>query len=213
MVKIRRDVDEVDDWFETLIKGEGFPDTDDYYEAVINAILDRMKSYREGKVPGYDELDAELMEDELRTAIIAMVHRGATALTVPYRHIRHALDVPVSLDVYRRKNEWVVFEKSTGIKAEARAAIKGPLRGIRAKCMECQGGSMDLIRSCPSVNCFLWAFRMANNPFYGRLVASADNDDNEDAFEGEAEMAAADEEFEREEAERIARMKNNGNKG
>lgn len=39
-----------------------------------------------------------------------------------------------------------------------------PLKAIRAKCLECQGGSLKAIRLCQSYECSLWEFRFGKNP-------------------------------------------------
>jgi hypothetical protein len=43
-----------------------------------------------------------------------------------------------------------------------------PIKAIRAKCIECSGGSMAEARLCHLTHCPLWAFRMGHNPFYGK---------------------------------------------
>jgi hypothetical protein len=42
----------------------------------------------------------------------------------------------------------------------------GPLlRVIRAKCIDCSGGSESEARKCTAIGCALWPYRMASNPF------------------------------------------------
>ena len=43
-----------------------------------------------------------------------------------------------------------------------------PIKAIRAKCIECSGGSMAEARLCHLTHCALWAFRMGHNPFFGK---------------------------------------------
>jgi hypothetical protein len=43
-----------------------------------------------------------------------------------------------------------------------------PIKAIRAKCIECSGGSMAEARLCHLTHCALWPFRMGHNPFYGK---------------------------------------------
>ena len=43
-----------------------------------------------------------------------------------------------------------------------------PLRAIRAKCVDCSGGSLSEARKCTVVGCPLWPMRMGKNPFYGK---------------------------------------------
>jgi hypothetical protein len=39
------------------------------------------------------------------------------------------------------------------------------LRVIRAKCIDCSGGSESEARKCTAIGCALWPYRMASNPF------------------------------------------------
>jgi hypothetical protein len=39
------------------------------------------------------------------------------------------------------------------------------LRVIRAKCIDCSGGSEAEVRKCTAIGCALWPYRMASNPF------------------------------------------------
>ena len=48
---------------------------------------------------------------------------------------------------------------------------KTPLRAIRAKCVDCSGGSLGEVRKCVAVTCPLWPMRMGSNPFYGKKAA------------------------------------------
>ena len=50
---------------------------------------------------------------------------------------------------------------------------ESPIKAIRAKCIECSGGSMTEARLCHLTHCALWAFRMGHNPFFGKT----DHDD------------------------------------
>ena len=50
---------------------------------------------------------------------------------------------------------------------------ESPIKAIRAKCVECSGGSMSEVRLCHLTHCALWAFRMGHNPFFGK----SDHDD------------------------------------
>jgi hypothetical protein len=42
---------------------------------------------------------------------------------------------------------------------------RNPLKAIRAKCLECCGGSPKEVRLCPDVACALHPFRTGTNPF------------------------------------------------
>ena len=39
-----------------------------------------------------------------------------------------------------------------------------PMRAIRAKCMDCSGGSFHEVRECPCVECPLYSFRSGHRP-------------------------------------------------
>jgi hypothetical protein len=45
---------------------------------------------------------------------------------------------------------------------------ESPIKAIRAKCVDCSGGSWAEARLCSLTHCALWAFRMGHNPFYGK---------------------------------------------
>ena len=40
-----------------------------------------------------------------------------------------------------------------------------PLKAIRARCMDCCGGSRSEVRKCVALDCASWPFRMGKNPF------------------------------------------------
>ena len=42
------------------------------------------------------------------------------------------------------------------------------LDAIRAKCLDCSGGSRAKVAKCVCVDCALWPFRMGSNPFRAR---------------------------------------------
>ena len=42
--------------------------------------------------------------------------------------------------------------------------IKTPIKSIRAKCIECTGGSLKEIRECLQTGCPLHPYRMGKNP-------------------------------------------------
>lgn len=56
--------------------------------------------------------------------------------------------------------------------SENEKVIANPLRAIRAKCLDCSGGSWTEVRNCPSQECELWPFRMGKNPFRKRKKLS-----------------------------------------
>jgi hypothetical protein len=42
------------------------------------------------------------------------------------------------------------------------------LKAIRAKCIDCSGGSRAEVRKCTALACPLWQFRMGTNPYHRR---------------------------------------------
>lgn len=47
-----------------------------------------------------------------------------------------------------------------------------PVKAIRAKCLECMGGSSAGVDECSSVHCQLWPFRYGDNPFRAELTGA-----------------------------------------
>lgn len=45
-----------------------------------------------------------------------------------------------------------------------------PVKAIRQFCLECCGGSSAEVKSCPSINCNLYAFRLGKNPYRSKRV-------------------------------------------
>lgn len=67
-----------------------------------------------------------------------------------------------------------------------RDKIKNPKTAIRAKCVECSGGSLKEVAECPVIQCALHPFRMGVNPFnkktkerLGLGVTDPDTEDEE----------------------------------
>lgn len=57
-------------------------------------------------------------------------------------------------------------------------ALRNPLKAIRAKCLECCGGSPKEVRLCSDTNCALHPFRKGQNPFPRRKKSSRKSLDN-----------------------------------
>ena len=51
---------------------------------------------------------------------------------------------------------------------------ENPVKAIRAKCIDCSGGSATEARKCVAFRCPLWPFRMGRNPFWGKHDDDAD---------------------------------------
>lgn len=48
--------------------------------------------------------------------------------------------------------------------------ITSPLKAIRAKCLECSGGSSNEVKNCNVSLCELYSFRFGKNPFRAKRV-------------------------------------------
>ena len=48
-----------------------------------------------------------------------------------------------------------------------------PVKAIRAKCLDCCGGSPQEVRLCPAYDCTLYPFRMGKNPNIRREYTEA----------------------------------------
>jgi hypothetical protein len=60
------------------------------------------------------------------------------------------------------------------IKLETLRALghpESPIKGIRAKCLDCSGDVPSEVRKCVTIHCALWPFRMGVNPFHGKQTA------------------------------------------
>lgn len=58
-----------------------------------------------------------------------------------------------------------------------------PIKAIRAKCIDCCGGSKKEARLCPAANCPLYPYRMGHRPKPGE--APAEDETDLDEMEGE----------------------------
>lgn len=58
----------------------------------------------------------------------------------------------------------------------SRLGIERTSRGaaIRAKCLECMGGSSNEVKLCASANCALWPFRLGSDPWREKREMSED---------------------------------------
>ena len=60
------------------------------------------------------------------------------------------------------------YSKTTNIltvSGTKEADISSPGKAIRAKCLDCSGGSSDNVKTCPVTSCPLYPFRLGSNPF------------------------------------------------
>jgi hypothetical protein len=58
--------------------------------------------------------------------------------------------------------------RSLPIRDLLRLSNASPIKAVRAKCIDCSGGSLGEARKCVAWNCPLWAFRMGTNVFRGK---------------------------------------------
>lgn len=58
--------------------------------------------------------------------------------------------------------------------------VKNPKTAIRAKCVECSGGSLKEVAECKIVKCALHPFRMGQNPFHKKTRERLDGTDEDD---------------------------------
>lgn len=92
------------------------------------------------------------------------------------RHVyggEHPKEVPVQ-DLLRMVR--TPLDPSDELMSRYTRRISSPLTAIRAKCVDCSGGSPAEVRRCPNVHCTLWPFRMGSNPFFGKLTERTDGD-------------------------------------
>ena len=59
-------------------------------------------------------------------------------------------------------------EAITDNQTDTEETITSPLRAIRLHCIDCCCGQMSEVRNCPCTNCFLYPYRMGNNPYRKR---------------------------------------------
>jgi len=52
--------------------------------------------------------------------------------------------------------------------------VQAPLKALRAKCLDCSGGSRSEVKHCPVTDCPLYPFRLGKNPFRQKRVLSDD---------------------------------------
>jgi hypothetical protein len=172
-------IDEVENLYNSVLKGELFPGLDDY-EKEVNQIATMIAEYRQSG-DAKKIVTAMRMQPALKTAIIRMIHGTDDPKEVLLVHIKHAL-----------QNVSPVRHSGTFSRVDQRKSIDGPTKAIRIKCLECQGQDTVAVRQCAAVTCVLWPFRMGMNPLYGRLRgAPSDQEDNATDTEEEIEAMEA----------------------
>lgn len=110
----------------------------------------------------------------------APVRKGPVKrLVVPIKPIQYTPPVPPSNEERERNEDGIDYLAT--IKRYA-AKVKNPLTAIRAKCVECSGGSLKEVAQCRVSSCALLPFRMGVNPMHkktrDRLAAAGDGDED-----------------------------------
>lgn len=95
---------------------------------------------------------------------------------------------PKAVDIHEWSEHVEASHDGDAISAKYRAAIKNRATGIRAFCVDCQGGSVAGIASCAAVTCPLHPFRMGKDPLRGWDIPKVEmpeleDDDDMDEFE------------------------------
>jgi hypothetical protein len=93
---------------------------------------------------------------------------------------------PKQLDVIDLRNHIRQAPQADALEAKYQGRIKNRATGIRAYCVQCQGGDTSGVRSCPSITCPLHPFRMGTDPLRGFDIPKAapievPDEDGEDA--------------------------------
>ena len=125
-------------------------------ETWLNERADKLKEEYDG-----DGWEDSGLDDQFKTIAIKCIYGGVNPKDVPNRYIKHAVTNPVS---------------GTFPHMKSRGRVKNVNTGIRAFCIDCQGGDTPSVRNCPSFNCPLYPFRMGKNPFYGKFSEDAASD-------------------------------------
>lgn len=137
--------------FARIRKGGYKIKADDYkkhHKQKFNELCEQYKSTN-------DDVEEEVLFDELVLSYASVKYGGMDPKVVPSSIIKHVLNCSVS-------------DSPAMYKSLQR--VKNANTGIRAKCITCMGGQPNYVRSCSSITCPLWPFRMGGNPFYGRLT-------------------------------------------
>lgn len=94
------------------------------------------------------------------------VVRQRTTASIPQRLRTDVAVAPEALVKGDKKETENQAAERIETKYLARAVT--PLKAIRAKCVQCQGGKVKEIAKCQAKTCALWPFRMESNPYHGK---------------------------------------------
>ncbi len=102
-----------------------------------------------------------LLEPEIRRSATRVLYAGVDPKTIPTGDL---------LYISKRCPPLVnIGATSNSIAQKYADRIKGPLTGLRAYCVDCQGGVPLMVRECANMQCPHWPFRLGFNPFFGKL--------------------------------------------
>lgn len=158
-------------------------------EAAREATENRMEAIDNelDKLNGVKTADAFVARTKLNAEYdrleVALDYQGANPKKMPKAVLRDIAQQPLHNDI---------------VEDQYRARIKNRATAIRAKCVWCMSGQVNLVKACPSVTCALWPFRMGKDPLRGfelpktaelELEKEAEDDlfEDEDDSDGDAE--------------------------
>ncbi len=110
-------------------------------------------------VPVKVELDLE----KIRAKAKPVLRRAPAPSSIEEIKARLALAVPVD---HEKNSDGTSY---TDTIARYASKVHNPLTAIRAKCVECSGGSLKEVTECRVLKCALHPFRMGNNPFHKKI--------------------------------------------
>lgn len=118
------------------------------------------------------------MATMLRRKPVAAAARAVTAKVIHIKEekpvVAEAATSPAT-PIPSAKEKLAEYTEGQRLKREASEAlatiaryknkVRNPKTAIRAKCIECSGGSVKEVNECPVTACALYPFRMGENPF------------------------------------------------
>jgi len=168
----------------------------DYYEKPLSPESDLARSNYESRLEAIEERISKepnpikrlKLQKQYRMVEYMLSWQGANPKELDLDELKEVCNQPLHEDA--------LFDKY-------RARIKSPATGIRAFCIDCQGGSLVGVKDCTSLTCPLWNFRMGKDPLRGyelppyidpvidgeetdedeTLLETDDDEDDEDAEE------------------------------
>ena len=107
-------------------------------------------------------------QDISGTFVYIQAHLGLTAHQL-VAHVRKSGESQVPKRLKQEKPEkQEAVDNETRIIQKYKDRVNSPITAIRANCIECMGGAVRSVESCPATNCALYPFRMGVNVFDSR---------------------------------------------